>query len=415
MGDLKENREIREDNELNIDWSKFKGSDKGSQKTSAKNAYIEFCKMLNEVDFKLVSDYVKAIGKVNLKYKLNHNIELNIMPYVFKGKTYKSIVNFKNNLKENNDTFVEFIGLTDKNNLIAKIQTFDGGEIEMDIASYTRFNKARKDFYNILKQINGYTDDSYRGKDIKINIFIDSIKLNPISPDAFKNQTHKAILEFKNNLIKNRDELIEFIDLTSRGILIAQIKTFDGGIIEIDMANYVSFNKSRQNTYNYCKEKGYKILSPYISNKNKILVDFKCKHNPHWIIPHTLKQNQGCPMCDESKGEKYIRLYLKENNIEFKQEYKFNDCRYKLPLPFDFYIPNYNLCIEYDGEQHYKANDFFGGEKSFKDTQIRDKIKNNYCKDNNINLLRIPYWELDSVEDILDEEFDRLREMKEVC
>lgn len=85
-------------------------------------------------------------------------------------------------------------------------------------------------------------------------------------------------------------------------------------------------------------------------------------------------------------------------------------------MPFDFYIKEFNLCIEFDGEQHYRENNYFGGNNIFKETQKRDKIKNKYCKDNDINLLRIPYWELDSVEDILDEEFERLRkELKKAC
>ncbi len=70
-----------------------------------------------------------------------------------------------------------------------------------------------------------------------------------------------------------------------------------------------------------------------------------------------------------------------------------------------------NLCIEYDGEQHYKAFDHFGGKEKLRLTQKRDDIKNNYCKDNCINLLRVPYWELDNIEDILDEEFERLRSL----
>ncbi|MFH0334633.1 PDDEXK family nuclease [Clostridium perfringens] len=142
---------------------------------------------------------------------------------------------------------------------------------------------------------------------------------------------------------------------------------------------------------------------------DKILIDFNCGHKPNWIIPSSLKRNHGCPICDESKGEKYVRIYLENNNIDFIQEYRFEDCRYKYTLPFDFYIPDNNLIIEFDGIQHYRENNYFRGNNIFKDTQKRDKIKNKYCKDNGINLLRIPYWELESIEDILDEEFERLR------
>lgn len=196
--------------------------------------------------------------------------------------------------------------------------------------------------------------------------------------------------------------------MTEGGKLIIDIKTFDKGEVNIDIAHYNSWNKGRQDTYNYCKEREYKILSPYISDKEKILIDFNCGHEPNWISPNNLKKDTECPVCSESKGEKIIRQYLENNNIAFVQEYRFDDCKHKRSLPFDFYIPKYNLCIEFDGEQHYKAYDYFGGENVFKDTKIRDEIKNKYCKENEINLLRIPYWELDNVEDILNKEFERL-------
>ena len=60
-------------------------------------------------------------------------------------------------------------------------------------------------------------------------------------------------------------------------------------------------------------------------------------------------------------------------------------------MPFDFYLPVKNIAIEYDGEQHFKSVDFFGGEETFKKQQLHDKIKTNYCKNNNISLLRIKF------------------------
>ena len=100
----------------------------------------------------------------------------------------------------------------------------------------------------------------------------------------------------------------------------------------------------------------------------------------------------GCDLCaKKSKGEIKIKKILMEKNIIFNQEKRFNECRDKRVLPFDFYLPEYNLCIEYDGIQHFKAIDFFGGDKYLIYIQKHDQIKNNYCKKNNINLLRIQY------------------------
>lgn len=110
----------------------------------------------------------------------------------------------------------------------------------------------------------------------------------------------------------------------------------------------------------------------------------------------------GCPKCNESNGEKKIRIFLEKNEIEFEIEKKFKKCVYKRSLLFDFYLPDFNLCIEYDGEHHYYKNSFMGGIESLNDCQKRDQIKNKYCKDNGINLIRIPYWEKDNIENILE-------------
>lgn len=101
--------------------------------------------------------------------------------------------------------------------------------------------------------------------------------------------------------------------------------------------------------------------------------------------------------CKESSGEKRIKEFLKLNNINFIQEKRFDDCRNIKPLPFDFYLPDYNMCIEFDGQQHYKDVGFGNYEK----TKKHDIIKNEYCKNNNIDLLRIPYWEGNSIENII--------------
>lgn len=404
--------------DLIVDWNKFKSNAKGKMLERAKQGYIEFCGMLNEVDFKLVSDYVNSQEKVELTYIRNDSIRINMMPNSFKTQTYKSIISFKAKLKENNDEFIKFIGSTNRGSLMVRIKTFDGGKINLDITAYSRFVKARQDFYDKLKEVNGYTTDFYMRKDVKMNLYIDDVKLNLMTSNDFKRCTYKVIINFKKQLKENNDTFVKFTNITNSGNLMAKIKTLNNGEIDIDVGAYCKFTEGRRSTYGYCKEKGYKILSPYIGALDKILIDFNCGHNPHWIIPSVLKNGISCPVCNESKGEKTIREYLEERDIKFKQEYVFADCRHKRKLPFDFYIPNYNLCIEFDGIQHFEVRNHFGGNKEFKNTQIRDEIKNKYCKENGIKLLRIPYYELDNVEDILNEEFEKLRklnnELKEI-
>ena len=136
--------------------------------------------------------------------------------------------------------------------------------------------------------------------------------------------------------------------------------------------------------------------------------------NYKWItrINHrTENKERGCPSCASSKGEKRIKKYLIKNNFLHIQERPFNDCKNKRPLPFDFYLPEQSICIEYQGEQHYKIfeNEFYGGKKEFNALKKRDKIKKNYCKNNNIKLIIIPYWKFNDIEDILDKKLFKKR------
>ena len=107
----------------------------------------------------------------------------------------------------------------------------------------------------------------------------------------------------------------------------------------------------------------------------------------------------GCPICKLSKGEERIYRYLVDKDISFEREKKFKQLGNKR---FDFYLPKLNTIIEFDGEQHFKEVDFFGGEVGFRKRQASDLIKNQYCEDNSIKMLRIPYTELNNINNILE-------------
>ena len=136
-------------------------------------------------------------------------------------------------------------------------------------------------------------------------------------------------------------------------------------------------------------------LVDYINSRTK--VNIICP--THEVFPQKpcdhIHSKQGCPICFDSKGEIEIAKYLKENDIKFERQKKFSDCKYKRVLAFNFYLPDYNLCIEFDGEQHFRAIPYWGlkAEEAFKIIQLRDKIKTDYCKTNKIKLLRIKYTE----------------------
>lgn len=120
--------------------------------------------------------------------------------------------------------------------------------------------------------------------------------------------------------------------------------------------------------------------------------------------PNAILRLSGCPQCAFSKGEDTINQYLINSNIDFVSQYKFPNCRYKRPLPFDFWVPDYNLLIEYDGMQHTKEIKFFGGDTYLENIKKHDAIKNKYAIENNINLLRIPYTvKMENIETVLSE------------
>jgi very-short-patch-repair endonuclease len=152
--------------------------------------------------------------------------------------------------------------------------------------------------------------------------------------------------------------------------------------------------KSREvhgNKYDYSKVN-------YKGNKNKITIICPIHGEFEQIASNHYNIKCGCPYCNSSKGEKEIENFLLEKNINFEREKKFKDCRNKKHLPFDFYLPDYNLLIEYDGEQHYKARGFITEDKLNK-IQKHDNIKNEFCKKYKIKLIRISY--LDSIKEKL--------------
>lgn len=146
-------------------------------------------------------------------------------------------------------------------------------------------------------------------------------------------------------------------------------------------------NKSKDihgNKYNY-------ELVIYVTNKVKVKIICPI----HGVFEQTPSNHYkyGCDLCNESKGEKLIEKYIKNQNIKYIRQYTFNNCKDKQVLPFDFYLPDFNTCIEYDGIQHFKSIDYFGGEEKLKITKYHDEIKDIYCKINNIQLIRISYDE----------------------
>ena len=144
------------------------------------------------------------------------------------------------------------------------------------------------------------------------------------------------------------------------------------------------------------KEAAIKIHKGHYDYSNSIYVNSKTKieiicpiHNSFFQCPSNHLSGQGCPKCNRSKGEQKICFFLKENGINYNEQFIFSDCRNINPLPFDFYLPDFNVCIEFDGHQH-KAKDKKDSFYYNPQIIINDNIKNEYCKKNGIVLIRIP-------------------------
>lgn len=140
--------------------------------------------------------------------------------------------------------------------------------------------------------------------------------------------------------------------------------------------NYYSYEKA-----NYTNYKGKVVITCPIHG------DFEQEAGVHLL-------GCGCPKCKESKGEKLIRKYLEDNRIQYIFQYKveidrsINSTGYS---KIDFYLPDYNTFIEYNGVQHYVSVKHFGGKLKFEHQQERDEYIRQYCDNNNIHLLELSY------------------------
>ena len=180
----------------------------------------------------------------------------------------------------------------------------------------------------------------------------------------------------------------------------------------------------------------YRLVSLETFENYKSKIELNCKqhdnffdyHEVYYIRPHDKVKiicpyhgaflqianghisGNGCPVCKTSKLERETEKWLKHNKIKYEKQKKFSKCRNIFELPFDFFLPEYNICIECDGKQHNSIENYYefmngrGSRKSketlkeeFFNLQNRDLIKNKFCSDNNIYLLRVPYTKLKNI------------------
>lgn len=156
--------------------------------------------------------------------------------------------------------------------------------------------------------------------------------------------------------------------------------------------------------------KEYEVLGEYKNNYTKILMKHTKCGSEFYVTPDSILRGTGCPRCKESRGEKEISKILKRYKISNVPQYKFDDCIYKDRLSFDFALTDNSkvIClIEYQGIQHYKPVEIFGGEEIYLIQRVKDDIKRLYANNNRIPLIEIPYH-TENIEKLLIDEITKL-------
>ena len=138
------------------------------------------------------------------------------------------------------------------------------------------------------------------------------------------------------------------------------------------------------------------------SKKTRLKLDIRCIDTGKVVhnVDSYKMLNRGYWFTTISSGEHMLQIYFEENNIKYTFQKTFHNLRDKALLRFDFYLDDFRTCVEFDGDQHFRPVEAWGGQEKLEDTQYKDELKNKYCKDNDISLIRIPYWKLRNLDNL---------------
>lgn len=148
----------------------------------------------------------------------------------------------------------------------------------------------------------------------------------------------------------------------------------------------------------------FEVLGRYTGANTRVLVRHNKCGKEYKVYPSTLRVVAGCADCSfKSRGEESIKSILDSLEVSYESQVTYEGCIniHKLPFDFRLYVAGKAVLIEYDGIQHFKPIDYFGGEEGFKDQKKRDKIKDDFTKQAGIMLIRIPYTEYEVLEEKL--------------
>jgi len=235
------------------------------------------------------------------------------------------------------------------------------------------------------------------------------------SYEYIKGEFNKRDLTLVSKEYFNNEEKLEYMcnKHPEKGIQ----KMSSGNLIDCTGCYYCGLESTRVATSKtheqFCEEfykvhgtNKYIVQGEYINCKLNVLIYCNKCEDTFDMRPDHLLNGHGCSTCSSSIGEKRLNLFLDSKLIYNTPQYKFGECKYKRKLPFDSYLPDYNICIEFQGIQHYQPVEMFGGEKQFILQQMYDNIKRKFCLDNGIRLIEISYKDINNIEIILTKELN---------
>lgn len=330
-----------------------------------------------EYDYSLIPDNIKISSEFYIR-----NINNSLL--------YKQQVQHHNN--GINPTKIE------SKSLIRKLKEIHSNKFNYIIETETVYATSK------IKIINNETKDKFL---YRVDRHLQGMSPNKVTPNLFLSKSSKLHGDKYDyslvNGIKGNNDKVDII-CKQHGIFNQRVSNHmnlgDGcpkcvGVGKWNTELLIEeFKKVHLDNFDYSN-----VLFDNVSKKVTII----CKeHGEFKQNIHKHLSGQGCQYCsNNSKGEEFVKSHLEEMNIKYIRQKYFETLRYKNPLSFDFYLPGYNTCIEFDGQQHYKPVKWFGGDEGFELTLKRDECKNKWCLENNIKLIRIKYNEIDKISNII--------------
>lgn len=440
-----------------VEKSMYKAAQKGSAAQKGKQGFADLIALIKRNNDKLVSDYYGNKKKVIIKRVCGH--DHNILPGNYKKNVQCPYCVGKNKITAEQDFFK--ILSENSHKLIGEYKS-NTTRVYIDFGckhepgyvtpkQYKKFPKclkcegrchdeAAKLFYDLIKKNGHKSLTEYKSAHEKVLIDYNcGHKPNWTTPNTYKrgcycpkcagNCSEESYKAFYESICKNGHCLLsEYVNSKTKVLI-----DFKCG----HESHWITPNRygqgdrcpkcsghcpdqSRDNFFASLDEKGHDLLSEYVSNETKVLIDFKCGHDPHWITPKDYKRNQGCAICGarSRKREDEIFNYLKENTnyFIFRNQKPYDDLLSKKGrrLEYDIILSETgdvhdvkNILIEVQGEHHdrvvyYNRSDkekMKRDERAFERRVENDKIKKEYA--NNIGMKFIEVWYYDDYKQIL--------------